>query len=768
MKHLILIILLFGVVLTVGAQKNQKMSKEEKEKILKELKVFYELETGQHFNFKFEESVPSTIYMLPWQRWGEAYKNSEMKFTRVVKGFERMQLEPVEDNPNSCLLALRWPLEDRLSFIQTSSSSFRMKFRTDGAGNRIGFWWKDSGFCDFGVSVDFHLTDRSGNPVFILPEEKVYYVNKENGSESSIALKFPLIIPFSEVADGYIDVRFDSPEQYEWLTLTKKDIGQDQTLCGVPFRLEKIADKGFIISASQDDSERLAGLEYFYSYQEGSIGSILEPSSSSSYSGNLSGMMVSQNSNNLTFEKWLEEKGVDLKNLEGTIGNLNRKDKNSRWGKYFESGMTGDAILLYMPVDSATVKPLVTARIFVPKSGKPAEISIDQEQVAMLHEQMLHPKAKSESSIVSEASQQEVTLTEETPAILIAVSTSDQPKSEDGEVAPPAGPQLDQLIRRAKAKLSKSEMIGVPPSLGFSDLTNAELDALLADNDQISYAAGVWAAQALWENLQVREVIERNKEESYPILYEWFGKGLNAYRKIYLDAEAALENEWMEVYCKENKQDSILKAIGHEIAVAKNAGELNAWSFEMGTNAFMQYRSMAAHDYAMLTLPTGKRMDMEAAEKGFRDYFERTLTQGLQYSLVSLPQRRKVKALNCNDDLEASVGLDENGSMLNGFKPAEGWNQQIQQTENIMLSLRRELLVPKQALENGISGKVLLEVVAEEDGAISQVIVKRSPSDILSCAAVDAVYRLYLRPAMVGGTTPVAFRMSLPIIFAGW
>lgn len=177
---------------------------------------------------------------------------------------------------------------------------------------------------------------------------------------------------------------------------------------------------------------------------------------------------------------------------------------------------------------------------------------------------------------------------------------------------------------------------------------------------------------------------------------------------------------------------------------------------------------MAAHDYAMLTLPTGKRMDMEAAEKGFRDYFERTLTQGLQYSLVSLPQRRKVKALNCNDDLEASVGLDENGSMLNGFKPAEGWNQQIQQTENIMLSLRRELLVPKQALENGISGKVLLEVVAEEDGAISQVIVKRSPSDILSCAAVDAVYRLYLRPAMVGGTTPVAFRMSLPIIFAGW
>lgn len=749
MKHLILTALFAVLALAAGAQENKHMTEKEQKEALQDLKAYYKVITGQASMFDDNFSEPRKVEVLPWQEWTKNSEYRKKEFPKIVKGFENMRLEAVEDQPEYCSFVLRCPTEGRgKSYMRGNTGSDR-NFQTDAAGHLIGFR-QSAGLSGLGVDIKFHLKDRNGKPVFIAPGKNVYIENGDRDGdfgkhEAYSLLMFPLTVPFSEVTGGYIDVRFDVPQQYEWVTLTKSDIGRDQTLGGVSFRLEQIKEKEFVLSALYDDSKHLNRLDYFYCFGD----SIWEASSSSAYTGMLEDVMNAQQYRELTFEQWLAEKGVDPNNLGETLDNLYRNTDTSRRAKCFNSHMEGDTLLLYMPVDPAATKPLVTARIFAPDVEKEAQISIDQSQVAMLREQLLrdiyNQKQPNSSKTAASALQAD----------------------NDGEVAPPAGPQLDKLIRSAKSKLAKETTAGVPPSPDeFAKLTRAEADALLADNDQISYAAGVIAAQTLWDEPEMRDAFMRYREEVYPLLYEWFAKGLDAHRQGYLNAEAVSGNEGMDVYRKEGIQELILKEIEREFGAGKKkAGIYNARGFEVGIQAFTNYRSMAARDDARATLATGKRMNTKVAEKGFRDYFERTLTQGLQYSLESLPQRRMVKALNCNENLEALTGFDRDSLPINNFKPVEGWNRETQQTEQMTISLRRELKIPIKAFSNGINGTVLLEVVVETDGAISQVIVKSSPNQLLSRIAVDAVYRVHMRPAMLGDL-PAPSRISHPIDFS--
>ena len=748
MKHLILTALFAGLALTAGAQENKRMTEKEQKEALQNLEAYYKVVTGQASMFDDSFFKPRKVEVLPWQEWTKNLEYRKKEFPKIVKGFENMRLEAVEDEPEYCSFVLRCPTEGREKSYLSGNTGSNRNFQTDAAGHRIGFR-QSVGFSGLGVDIKFHLKDRNGKPVFIAPDKDVYIENGDRDGdfgehEAYSLLMFPLTVPFSKVTGGYIDVRIDAPQQYEWVRLTKSDIGRDQTLGGASFRLEQIKEKGFVLSALYDDSKHLNELRYFYCFGN----SIWEARSSSTYTGALEDVMNAHKYRELTFEQWLAQKGVDPNNLGETLDNLYRNTDTSRRAKCFNSHMEGDTLLLYMPVDPAAIKPLVTARIFLPDVEEEAQISIDQSQVAMLQSQLfrdIYNQRPNSSKTAASALQAD----------------------NDGEVAPPAGPQLDKLIHSAKSKLARETTAGVPPSPDeFAKLTRAEADALLADNDQISYAAGVIAAQTLWDESEMRDAFMRYRDEVYPLLYEWFAKGVDAHRQGYLNAEAVSGGEGMDVYRKEGIQELILKEIEREFgADKKKAGIYNARGFEVGIQAFTNYRSMAARDDARATLATGKRINAKAVEKGFRDYFERTLTQGLQYSLESLPQRRMVKALNCNENLEALTGFDRDSLPINNFKPAEGWNREIQQTEQMTTSLRRELKIPIRALSNGMNGTVLLEVVVETDGAISQVIVKSSPNQQLSRIAVDAVYRVYMRPAMLGDF-PVPSRISHPINFS--
>lgn len=72
---------------------------------------------------------------------------------------------------------------------------------------------------------------------------------------------------------------------------------------------------------------------------------------------------------------------------------------------------------------------------------------------------------------------------------------------------------------------------------------------------------------------------------------------------------------------------------------------------------------------------------------------------------------------------------------------------------------------PSLAIENRITGKVLLEFVVEKDGSLSQVKVVQTPDSILSDEVVRVVSQSPRWTPGMNGITPVRIRYYMPIEF---
>lgn len=388
MKHRLFIILFASIALIAEAQEKKQMTMEEKEETMQKLIGFYQKETMQHYNSQ-NTSEGFKVNELPWEIWANMYKDKKNDFAQFVKGFESMRLEADKDEPDLCVFMLCYPAKGKGRSYMSVSTGLGKDFLTDAAGNRTGFQQAGSAFYGLGVNIKFHLKSHSGKAIFIRPES---YAEVERGNrdtpfgerEAYFALKFRLTVPYSEIASGYIDVQFFAPEQYESVTLTANDIGHEQTLCSVPFRLEKIGNNYFTISALSNNHNLFDKLKILYQRD----GSIWDPNFVAIF-GNLTNIMKLPMSN-ITFEEWLAQKRIDSNNLEDTLDNIFGNEKKPRFGKFFNTSTTGDTLLLYISTQPAEAKPVVTARLFAPDTDKPTIISVDQSQVSMLKNQLLH------------------------------------------------------------------------------------------------------------------------------------------------------------------------------------------------------------------------------------------------------------------------------------------------------------------------------------------------------------------------------------------
>ena len=79
-------------------------------------------------------------------------------------------------------------------------------------------------------------------------------------------------------------------------------------------------------------------------------------------------------------------------------------------------------------------------------------------------------------------------------------------------------------------------------------------------------------------------------------------------------------------------------------------------------------------------------------------------------------------------------------------------------------ALQRRVEYPRLAREAGIEGRVFVQFVVDERGDVVDPVVTRSPSDLLSRAALDAVREVRFEPGVQRGR-PVKVRFALPVHF---
>lgn len=81
-----------------------------------------------------------------------------------------------------------------------------------------------------------------------------------------------------------------------------------------------------------------------------------------------------------------------------------------------------------------------------------------------------------------------------------------------------------------------------------------------------------------------------------------------------------------------------------------------------------------------------------------------------------------------------------------------------------MAALAASIVYPEAAWVDRIEGTVIVQVVVDEQGEVLEALAVRSPSEVLSHAALAAVRQQRFTPGRVGDQ-PVAVRITLPIRF---
>ena len=81
-----------------------------------------------------------------------------------------------------------------------------------------------------------------------------------------------------------------------------------------------------------------------------------------------------------------------------------------------------------------------------------------------------------------------------------------------------------------------------------------------------------------------------------------------------------------------------------------------------------------------------------------------------------------------------------------------------------LAALQLAVEYPEMAQRAEIEGRVIVQFVVDERGAVTEPVVVRSPRDLLSGAALDAVRRIAFEPGQQRGR-PVKVRMTVPVTF---
>ncbi|NPB03235.1 MAG: energy transducer TonB [Thermotogae bacterium] len=72
---------------------------------------------------------------------------------------------------------------------------------------------------------------------------------------------------------------------------------------------------------------------------------------------------------------------------------------------------------------------------------------------------------------------------------------------------------------------------------------------------------------------------------------------------------------------------------------------------------------------------------------------------------------------------------------------------------------------PKEALDRGLEGKVLIEAIIDTLGNIAIACIKYSSNEIFNEPALEAMYKTKFKPAIGWNGRPIEARIIMPFIF---
>jgi TonB family protein len=110
--------------------------------------------------------------------------------------------------------------------------------------------------------------------------------------------------------------------------------------------------------------------------------------------------------------------------------------------------------------------------------------------------------------------------------------------------------------------------------------------------------------------------------------------------------------------------------------------------------------------------------------------------------------------------------IDTNKSIKNALNKVEKEAEYLGGEEALFNYLSKNIIYPKQAVKNEITGRVILEFVICEDGTVCNIKTVRSPDASLSAEAMRVVALMPKWTPAIQDNKKVACTFSLPITFA--
>lgn len=113
-----------------------------------------------------------------------------------------------------------------------------------------------------------------------------------------------------------------------------------------------------------------------------------------------------------------------------------------------------------------------------------------------------------------------------------------------------------------------------------------------------------------------------------------------------------------------------------------------------------------------------------------------------------------------------AVGVDELSprDSVRVHQPVYDFAEDAPEIVGGLAALYRSIAYPADALDEGVGGTVIVQLVVNADGTPTDAVAVRSPDERLGAAAVAAVRRTRFRPGRQDGV-PVRARMTLPVRF---
>lgn len=395
MKKLILISALVGLLSEVCAQK-QPMTEKERDNVMQVLKWLHENETSDSFNalknLKVEDASKKDV--LPWDEWSEKQKDKRYDLLHLFKSFENVSVQPVDDSPNVCELVFYCKEKETEVFSGGVSGTFSTlrKLNEDNCTNL-----RCEVFCGLDADVELHLTDSRGKFVYfaeMIHGQHKHKTKSDGYREVWHTINLPLSVPWEDVEGGYIELKLFPPQEYDWVQVALGDAAefpQKITLGNKKYIIEKVDSVGMVISAnSYYDWHQLRNMKFLYKMESFWY---YNPYYIVGVGGDVQTMLKLKYEGKISFEEWLKKKCVDPNKLEKTIGNYLSKDMYSDaepdlWGKYINTRMYGDSLLLYMPVEPEREKTIASFRLPIPLSEKDIKTNINRPLCNKLLDQL--------------------------------------------------------------------------------------------------------------------------------------------------------------------------------------------------------------------------------------------------------------------------------------------------------------------------------------------------------------------------------------------